>query len=231
VKIQPTELPGVLLLDPDVHEDERGFFLETYNAARFAALGVPATFVQDNHSGSRQGVLRGLHYQIRHPQGKLVRVVRGEVFDVAVDLRRSSAAFGCWAGAPLSDDNRRQVWVPPGFAHGFYVLSEFADVLYKVTEIYDPASERTLLWNDPRLGIDWPLVDGRLGWAREILGCDPRAQEHRVREIQPARHSDFPTPAERPAYSVLDCQRAEEAFGVRLPPWREALRLAMSESS
>lgn len=161
MKVQATELREVLVFELDVHQDERGFFMESYDAARFAALGVPATFVQDNHSGSRQGVLRGLHYQVRHPQGKLVRVVRGEVFDVAVDLRRSSSTFGRWVGAHLSNDNRRQVWVPAGFAHGFYVLSEFADVLYKVTEIYDPASERTLLWNDPRLGIDWPLVGGR----------------------------------------------------------------------
>jgi dTDP-4-dehydrorhamnose 3,5-epimerase len=144
-----------------MHQDERGFFMESYQAARFAALGVPAIFVQDNHSGSCQGVLRGLHYQVRHPQGKLVRVVRGEVYDVAVDLRRRSATFGRWVGTRLSADNHREVWVPPGFAHGFYVVSEFAEVLYKVTEVYDPQSERTLMWNDPQLAIAWPLVGGR----------------------------------------------------------------------
>ncbi|MCX6619264.1 MAG: dTDP-4-dehydrorhamnose 3,5-epimerase [Acidobacteria bacterium] len=161
MKVQTTELPGVVLIETEVHQDERGFFMESYHAARFAALGVPAIFVQDNHSGSRQDVLRGLHYQVRHPQGKLVRVVRGEVFDVAVDLRRHSATFGRWVGTRLSVENHRQVWVPPGFAHGFYVVSEFAEVLYKVTEIYDPEAERALLWNDPQLGIAWPLVDGR----------------------------------------------------------------------
>ena len=161
MKVQATELPGVVLFETEVLRDERGFFMESYSAARFARLGVTAMFVQDNLSGSRQGVLRGLHYQICQAQGKLVRVVRGEVYDVAVDLRRSSTAFGRWVGTLLSADNRRQVWVPPGFAHGFYVLSEFAEVLYKVTEVYDSPSERTLLWNDPELGITWPLVDGR----------------------------------------------------------------------
>ena len=161
MRVHATNLAGVVLLEPLAHEDERGFFLETYSAARFAALGVTATFVQDNHSGSRQGVLRGLHYQVNHPQGKLVRVVRGEVYDVAVDLRRSSATFGRWVGARLSADNRLQVWVPPGFAHGFYVLSDFAEVLYKVTDPYEPAAERTLLWNDPQLAIVWPLVAGQ----------------------------------------------------------------------
>jgi dTDP-4-dehydrorhamnose 3,5-epimerase len=161
VRVRPTELAGVLLLEPEVFRDERGFFVETYSAARFATLGLPTNFVQDNHSRSRQGVLRGLHYQIHHPQGKLVRVVRGEIFDVTVDLRRGSPTFGRWAGVHLSDANQRQLWVPPGFAHGFYTLSELADMIYKVTEIYDPLSERTLLWNDPHLGIKWPLVDGR----------------------------------------------------------------------
>jgi len=161
VKIQATPVPSVLVLEPELHQDERGFFMESYNAARFAALGVAATFVQDNHSGSRQSVLRGLHYQVHHPQGKLVRVVSGEVYDVAVDLRRSSSTFGRWVGNRLSGENRREIWVPPGFAHGFYVLSDFAEVLYKVTETYDPAAERTLLWNDPQLAITWPLVGGQ----------------------------------------------------------------------
>ena len=161
MRVHATNLAGVVLLEPLAHEDERGFFLETYSAARFAALGVTATFVQDNHSGSRQGVLRGLHYQVRHPQGKLVRVVRGAVFDMAVDLRRSAPSFGRWVGNQLSAENRRQVWVPPGFAHGFYVLSDFAEVLYKVTDPYEPAAERTLLWNDPQLAIVWPLVAGQ----------------------------------------------------------------------
>ena len=137
MKCEPSAIPEVLLLEPELHEDERGFFLESYQAARYAALGLPPVFVQDNHSGSRQGVLRGLHYQVRHPQGKLVRVLRGEVFDVAVDLRRHSATFGRWVGSRLSAENHREVWVPPGFAHGFYVVSEYAEVLYKVTEVYE----------------------------------------------------------------------------------------------
>ena len=161
MKCEPCAIPEVLLLEPELHEDRRGFFLESYQAARYAALGLPLAFIQDSHSGSRQGVLRGLHYQVRHPQGKLVRVIRGEVFDVAVDLRRHSATFGRWVGSRLSAENHRQVWVPPGFAHGFYVVSESAEVLYKVTEIYDKESERTLLWNDPQLAIAWPLVGGR----------------------------------------------------------------------
>ena len=161
MKCEPSAIPEVLLLEPELHEDERGFFLESYQAARYAALGLPPVFVQDNHSGSRQGVLRGLHYQVRRPQGKLVRVVRGEVFDVAVDLRRHSATFGCWVGSRLSAENHCEVWVPPGFAHGFYAMSEYAEVLYKVTEVYERESERSLLWNDPHLAIPWPLVEGR----------------------------------------------------------------------
>ena len=161
MKCEPSAIPEVLLLEPELHEDERGFFLESYQAARYAALGLPPVFVQDNHSGSRHGVLRGLHYQVRRPQGKLVRVLRGEVFDVAVDLRRHSATFGRWVGSRLSAENHREVWVPPGFAHGFYVVSEYAEVLYKVTEVYEIESERTLLWNDPQLAIAWPLAEGR----------------------------------------------------------------------
>ena len=152
-----TSLKDVVILEPKVFGDERGFFLEAYNEATFKALGLPTRFVQDNHSGSRKGVLRGLHYQLKQPQGKLVRALRGEIFDVAVDLRKDSAQFGQWFGVPLSAENRRMLWVPPGFGHGFLVLSEFAEVSYKATEFYAPAHERSLLWNDPAIGIDWPL--------------------------------------------------------------------------
>ncbi|MDR0274989.1 MAG: dTDP-4-dehydrorhamnose 3,5-epimerase [Burkholderiaceae bacterium] len=159
MQIIPTALPQVLLIEPKVHGDARGFFMESFNARDFArATGLDVDFVQDNHSRSARGVLRGLHYQIEQPQGKLVRVVRGAVFDVAVDLRRSSPHFGCWAGAELSEDNRRQLWVPPGFAHGFLVLSESADFLYKTTDYYAPQFERGVAWNDPAIGIAWPLA-------------------------------------------------------------------------
>jgi len=157
----PTSLPDVLLIQPKVFGDGRGFFMETYRHQRFADAGIPVHFVQDNHSGSRQGILRGLHYQIRQPQGKLVRVVVGEVYDAVVDLRRSSPAFGRWEGIHLSAENKRQLWIPPGLAHGFYVLSEWAEVVYKTTEYYAPEWERTLLWNDPQLAIPWPLVGGQ----------------------------------------------------------------------
>lgn len=153
-----TGLPGVLLLEPEVFADARGLFLESWNARAFQqATGLTTGFVQDNHSRSRRGVLRGLHYQLGVPQGKLVRVARGEIFDVAVDLRRESPSAGRWTGVRLSGDNHRQLWVPPGFAHGFLVLSEQADVLYKTTAYYDPALERTLAWDDPGVGIEWPL--------------------------------------------------------------------------
>ena len=157
----PTAIPDVLVIEPKVFKDDRGFFLETYQARKYAALGLPGTMVQDNLSGSRQGVLRGLHYQVRQPQGKLVSVVAGEVFDVAVDIRRSSPTFGNWVGVTLSTQNRRQLWIPVGFAHGFYVVSEWAEVLYKVNDFYSPEGERTILWNDPRLAVAWPLVGGR----------------------------------------------------------------------
>jgi dTDP-4-dehydrorhamnose 3,5-epimerase len=150
-----------MLVTPEAHADGRGFFMETYRADAFAQAGIHVTFVQDNHSRSAQGVLRGLHYQIRSPQGKLVRVVSGEVFDVAVDLRSSSPTFGRWVGEHLSDDNIRMLWIPPGFAHGFYVLSDRAEVIYKVTDYYAPEWDRTLIWDDPRLAIQWPLVDGK----------------------------------------------------------------------
>ena len=154
----PTKISGVLILQPQVFGDARGFFLESFNARDFAqATGLDVQFVQDNHSKSARGVLRGLHYQIAHAQGKLVRVVQGEVFDVVVDLRRSSPTFGQWDGVHLSAENHRQLWIPPGFAHGFVVLSESAEFLYKTTDYWYPAHERSLLWNDPALGIDWPI--------------------------------------------------------------------------
>ncbi|MBI3865419.1 MAG: dTDP-4-dehydrorhamnose 3,5-epimerase [Planctomycetia bacterium] len=154
-----TELQGIVVIEPKVFEDERGFFLETFHRPRFAAAGIDVEFVQDNHSRSRQGVLRGLHYQLTRPQGKLVRVVRGSVLDVAVDLRRSSPTFGRWFGCELSESNRRQVYIPPGFAHAFCVTSDVADVIYKCTEVYVPQDERTLLWSDPALGIKWPVAN------------------------------------------------------------------------
>lgn len=157
--VTPTAIPDVLVLEPKVFGDARGFFYESFNARDFReATGVDATFVQDNHSKSAKGVLRGLHYQLQHAQGKLVRVVQGSVFDVAVDIRRSSPTFGEWVGEVLSDQNHRQLWVPPGFAHGFVVLSDSAEFLYKTTDYWYPEHERSLLWNDPNLAIDW-LVD------------------------------------------------------------------------
>ncbi len=160
MKVRPTRIPEVLILEPDVFGDERGFFMESYNRKTWLeATGVGLEFVQDNHSRSSRGVLRGLHYQIRQPQGKLVRVTAGEVFDVAVDLRRSSPTFGGWVGVQLSETNRRMFWVPPGFAHGFLVLSERADFLYKATDFYAPEHERTIRWNDPDIGIVWPQIE------------------------------------------------------------------------
>ena len=158
MKVTATPLPGVLLIEPKVFGDERGFFFESWNEKAFAAAGIPAAFVQDNHSRSRANVVRGLHYQIRQPQGKLVRVIAGEVFDVAVDIRRSSANFGKWTGMRLSAENKRIAWIPPGFAHGFVALSPTADFLYKTTDYYAPEFERTILWDDPEIGIVWPLA-------------------------------------------------------------------------
>jgi len=157
MQITPTALPDVLLVVPKVFGDERGFFFESWNRRAFADGGIDVDFVQDNHSRSRRGVLRGLHYQIKHAQGKLVRATEGEVFDVAVDLRRSSPSFGRSVGAVLSAANRHMLWIPPGFAHGFVVLSEYAEILYKATDNWYPEHERTLLWNDAALRIDWPL--------------------------------------------------------------------------
>ena len=157
--VTPTQLPEVLILEPKVFADDRGFFFESFNARDFAtATGLTRTFVQDNHSSSAHGVLRGLHYQVQHPQGKLVRATRGEVYDVAVDLRRDSPRFGQWVGVTISDGNRRQIWIPEGFAHGFAVLSPSAEVLYKTTDYWYQEHERSLLWNDPAVGITWPLA-------------------------------------------------------------------------
>ena len=157
MRVLPTALPDVRVVEPDVHRDARGFFLETWRRDRFAAAGIGDEFVQDNHSRSVRGTLRGLHYQITEPQGKLVRVARGEVFDVAVDLRRSSPTFGRWVGERLSEEAPRALWIPPGFAHGFYVLSAIADLEYKCTAPWRAEYDRAIRWDDPRIGIDWPL--------------------------------------------------------------------------
>jgi dTDP-4-dehydrorhamnose 3,5-epimerase len=162
MRVVKTAIPDVMILEPTVHSDPRGLFFESYNKRALKQLaGVDREFVQDNHSRSVRGVLRGLHYQIEHPQGKLVRVLSGTVYDVAVDIRRSSPTFGRWVAVELSAENRRIVWIPEGFAHGFLVLSEVADFAYKVTDYYSPAGERTIIWNDPTLAIDWPEMDGR----------------------------------------------------------------------
>lgn len=160
MKITPTAIPDVILLEPTVHGDHRGFFMETWRQSLFEEIAPGTRFVQDNHSKSRQGILRGLHYQLQQPQGKLVRVVAGEIYDVAVDLRADSATFGQSVGVLLSAENKHQLWVPPGFAHGFYVVSEFAEMTYKCSAYYAPGDEHSLLWNDPALRIDWPLVAG-----------------------------------------------------------------------
>lgn len=170
MRVIATAIPDVRIVAPRVFADERGFFLESWNARAFRAAGIDAEFVQDNHSRSRRGVLRGLHYQVRQPQGKLVRVVAGEVFDVAVDLRASSPTFARSVGVKLSADDKRMLWIPPGFAHGFLVLSEFADFLYKTTDYWYPEHERTLLWSDPRLAIDWPLDGAPTLAAKDAAG-------------------------------------------------------------
>ncbi len=157
MKVTATDIPDVLLIEPKVFGDERGFFFESYNAETFnRCLDKPVTFVQDNHSRSKKNVLRGLHYQIKQAQGKLVRVIAGEVFDVAVDIRRNSPSFGSWVGECLSAENKKQLWVPPGFAHGFVVLSDDAEFLYKTTDYYAPQHERCIIWNDPQINIQWP---------------------------------------------------------------------------
>jgi len=157
LKFIVTQIPEILLIEPAVFKDERGFFLESYQKQRFAEAGIQAEFVQDNHSKSNRGTLRGLHYQIKQTQGKLVRVIAGEIFDVAVDIRKHSPTFGKWVGDYLSADNKKMLWVPAGFAHGFYVTSPDAEVLYKATDYYAPQWERTILWNDPTINVDWPL--------------------------------------------------------------------------
>jgi len=170
--VTPTAIPEVLVLAPAVFSDSRGFFFESFNARDFrSATGLQVDFVQDNHSRSTEGVLRGLHYQVRHPQGKLVRTVQGAVFDVAVDLRRSSPTFGQWAGDILTADNHKQMWVPPGFAHGFVVLGESAEILYKTTDYWYPEHERSLLWNDPAIGIEWPIGFVPQLAARDAMAC------------------------------------------------------------
>jgi dTDP-4-dehydrorhamnose 3,5-epimerase len=157
MQFSSAKLPGVILVEPKVFEDERGFFFESYHEQRFLEQNLSLNFCQDNHSRSKKGALRGMHYQIRQAQGKLVRVILGEIYDVAVDLRKSSPTFGQWMGLHLSAENKKQLYIPPGFAHGFYVVSEWAEVLYKATDYYAPQWERTLLWNDPQINISWPL--------------------------------------------------------------------------
>jgi dTDP-4-dehydrorhamnose 3,5-epimerase len=170
IKKIPTSLPGVVILEPRVFGDERGFFFESYNQKSMADAGIVEAFVQDNHSFSSRNVLRGLHYQVKHPQGKLVRVADGEILDVAVDLRRSSASFGHWEAVRLSGANKRMLWIPAGLAHGFRVLSETVHVLYKATDFYAPEYERTLAWNDPQLRIDWELDGEPIVSAKDQLG-------------------------------------------------------------
>ncbi|HEY9192350.1 MAG TPA: dTDP-4-dehydrorhamnose 3,5-epimerase [Methyloversatilis sp.] len=176
MKVIETGIAGLLVLEPKVFGDARGFFMESFNARTFRDVtGLDVAFVQDNHSRSQRGVLRGLHYQVKQPQGKLVRVAQGRVFDVAVDLRRGSPTFGRWHGVELSGENHRQFWVPPGFAHGFYVMSDSADFLYKTTDYYAPEHERSLAWNDPTVGVVWPLDGEPLLSAKDLAG-KPLAQ-------------------------------------------------------
>lgn len=173
-------IPELLLVTPRVYMDDRGYFMEVWHASHFGAAGLSLSFVQDNQSGSSRGVLRGLHYQVEHPQGKLVRAVTGEIFDVAVDLRRGSKSFGGWVGVRLSAENRQQLYIPPGFAHGFLVTSERADIAYKCTDFYFPEHERTLMWNDPDVGIDWPLPLGATPTLSEKDQCGRRLHEAEV---------------------------------------------------
>jgi len=162
MEFSPTLIPDLIVIDPLVHEDQRGFLMETWRASRFAEAGIDATFVQDVHSRSARGTVRGLHYQIRQAQGKLIRVIRGEVFDVAVDVRKSSPTFGQWVGETLSEGNRKLIWVPPGFAHGFMVLSDFADFEYRMTDYHAPEHSRTVRWDDPDIAINWPSQPGQV---------------------------------------------------------------------
>ncbi len=175
-----TAIPDVILIKPKIFGDQRGFFLETFRQSEFDAFCGRHEFVQDNHSGSSQGILRGLHYQLHQTQGKLVRAAVGEVFDVAVDIRQGSPTFGAWVGALLSAENRHQLWVPPGFAHGYYVISEWAEFFYKTTDYYAPEWERSIVWNDPAIGIDWPLVEGALPTLSERDALAPTLAEAEV---------------------------------------------------
>ena len=177
MKVIPTRFPEVLLLEPRVFGDARGFFFESWNEREFERTGIRARFVQDNHSRSGRGVLRGLHYQIRQPQGKLIRVVAGEIFDVVVDIRRSSPTFARWEGVRLNAESFKMLWIPSGFAHGFCVLSEFAEVLYKTTDYYAPEHERCILWSDPELDIDWPLLGPPVLSAKDAAGTPLRDAE------------------------------------------------------
>jgi len=170
MNVRPTAIPDVLIIEPRVFEDSRGYFFESFNSRGLAQAGIDYQFVQDNQSRSVRNVLRGLHYQVRQPQGKLVRVVRGEVFDVAVDIRRSSPTFGKWVGVTLNEGNKQMFWIPPGFAHGFLVISESADFLYKTTDFYAPADERTIRWNDPELAISWPVQGDPVVSAKDASG-------------------------------------------------------------
>jgi len=172
VKVTPTAIPDVLIFEPTIHGDHRGFFLETWRESSFNEVVPGVRFVQDNHSKSGKGILRGLHYQLHKPQGKLVRVIAGEIYDVAVDMRRASPTFGQWVGVTLSADNHRQLWVPPGFAHGFVVTSSSAEMVYKCSDYYDPKDEHSLLWNDPELAISWPLAQA--GIAAPVLSDKDR---------------------------------------------------------
>jgi dTDP-4-dehydrorhamnose 3,5-epimerase len=177
VKVISTRLPEVLRLEPRVFGDSRGFFFESWNEREFERIGIPDRFVQDNHSRSAKGVLRGLHYQIRQPQGRLIRVLAGEIFDVSVDIRRKSRTFGRWEGVRLSAESHNMLWVPVGFAHGFCILSEFAEVLYKATDFYAPEHERCIIWNDPELRIDWPLQGAPALSAKDAAGARLREAE------------------------------------------------------
>ena len=178
MKVTPLAIPDILLLEPRVFGDSRGFFLESYNHARFSeAIGKSVTFVQDNHSRSARNVLRGLHYQIEHAQGKLLRVTAGEIFDVAVDVRRFSDTFGHWLGETLDADSKKQLWIPPGFAHGFLVLSDYAEVLYKTTDYWSPEHERCIAWDDPNLAIDWPLEGAPVLSEKDRKGTPFKAAE------------------------------------------------------
>jgi dTDP-4-dehydrorhamnose 3,5-epimerase len=170
MKIVPTEIPEVIQIVPDIFHDDRGFFMEVFHTGRFQQEGLPSNFVQDNLSHSKRGVLRGLHYQIDNPQGKFVTCLNGEIFDVAVDLRKSSPTFRQWVGVTLRASERNSLYIPPGFAHGFYVLSETADVFYKCTDLYSPRSERTLLWNDPDIGVKWPVTGDPIVSVKDLNG-------------------------------------------------------------